>query len=494
MLKKWLIMLGLSLFLTSPVMASLSKTQTFSPPPATFPGQPTAPIKLPGSTGDAPLHLSREAADLLPKGGSLPVSRAAGAAMSLGESLTPEQREAIGSAFSRHEPALKDLTAQAEAISKDTKKSPDPAKIREHYNQLKQWEENFNNEVEKILQSGQITQFQISRPALLDPEGGNLISKDSIGGGPDPAMAGEAVGGNQSHFLNAYSYGYNTYVFLYNAWVYSYNAYAITRNYFAYLAYVNNQLACSYAYYGFNYSYYAYYNYYNASHSYNSIYYSKLAFDYANNGYYYSYVAYGNTGNNIAYYAYFWSQLGYSNAYTAYSNAYYGYYDVAIIRSVPLFAQETDQWCWAATGQMIMDYHFGYYHDSVTQCIQASNAFYPGYSWNVCCDSTYKNNTSYCRKPYYPEFSKYGFTSSWVDSALSWNDLVDQINRNYPFTMWWSWNSGGAHYLVGKGYDSSGNVYYHDPWGGANKVNTYNTVLNAEGQGHWGGTHKNVHR
>ena len=486
-----LIVIGFTVFLTNPVLAFRVKQPAISAPPATFPGHPTAPIKLPGSTGDTPFQLKPEVADLLPENVSRQLTRAVEAAKSLGESLTPEQREALGEAFSRHETALRDLTSQAEAFSKATGKSVALAKIREHFAQLKQWEENFNGEVEKILQGGQITQFQISRPALLDPEGDNQISQGSGMDSSEAATAGEGeVGGNQNHFLNAYSYGYNAYVFLYNAWIYSYNTYALTTNYFGYLAFVNNQMACSLAYYGFNFSLSAYNNYYNASHSYNSFYYSKLAFDYASNGYYYSYIAFGQTGNNIAYSAYYWSMMGYSNAYTAYYNAYHGYFDVAVIRSVPLFAQETDQWCWAGTGRMIM-----YYHGvDVSQCHQASKAFFPSYSWDVCCSSTYKNDKTYCRKPYYPEFSKYGFTSTWVGSALSWNDLVGQINNNYPFTMWWSWNSGGAHYLVGKGYDSSGNVYYHDPWNGVNKVNTYNTVLYAEGQGKWGGTHKNVHR
>lgn len=52
----------------------------------------------------------------------------------------------------------------------------------------------------------------------------------------------------------------------------------------------------------------------------------------------------------------------------------------ALIGSLPvtLHPQETQNWCWAASGQMVMDY-LGH---NVSQCVQANNRF----GRNDCCE------------------------------------------------------------------------------------------------------------
>ena len=142
---------------------------------------------------------------------------------------------------------------------------------------------------------------------------------------------------------------------------------------------------------------------------------------------------------------------------------------------VPLHPQETGNWCWAASGQMIMDY-LG--HD-VSQCVQANNRF----GRNDCC------NIDLCPPPTeptcnvagghacactgWPEFDKYGFSFERTSNApLSWDKVRTQIsNEPYclkkPFAFTWAWPGDGGHMMVAKGYLTLGGVNYVvilDPW------------------------------
>ena len=49
--------------------------------------------------------------------------------------------------------------------------------------------------------------------------------------------------------------------------------------------------------------------------------------------------------------------------------------------------------------------------------------------------------------------------------------------------MNWQWNGGGGHAMTVRGYDSSSNVYYIDPWlsGGGYKVKIYNACVYESG-------------
>ncbi len=129
---------------------------------------------------------------------------------------------------------------------------------------------------------------------------------------------------------------------------------------------------------------------------------------------------------------------------------------------VTLIPQQTRMWCWAASGQMIMAY-LG--DSSVTQCAEASEYF-----GSVDCCSP--GNETTCVNGGWPPFNANGFSNSATptlapQSALSFDALRDQIDRNKPVAFAWHQNSGGGHMLVAVGYQIDGAQQYvivNDPW------------------------------
>ena len=176
----------------------------------------------------------------------------------------------------------------------------------------------------------------------------------------------------------------------------------------------------------------------------------------------------------------------------------------ALIGSLPvqLHPQETRNWCWAASGQMIMDY-LG--HD-VAQCVEANNRF----NRNDCCNIdlcppptetvTYDafGNCVGCPCGGWPEFNKYGFDfKKTSNAALSWKDLREQISnepncKKRPFAFTWHWPGGGGHMMVAKGYLTVGGTNYVvmlDPWApcvGDERIITYSYYVESAGHHtHW---------
>lgn len=165
-----------------------------------------------------------------------------------------------------------------------------------------------------------------------------------------------------------------------------------------------------------------------------------------------------------------------------------GYDD--IILNVPLYAQQTNMWCWAASGEMIMSY----LGNDVPQCTQANNRF--GYDY--CCPVPPCPNPN-CIQGGWPEYDKYGFTfssTSW-GTALTWEQLKGQIDSNKPVGFSWGWTGGGGHYMVAKGYTTSYGtdmVAVNDPWppgsgcttnGGVSKLITYSEYVSSSTHEHW---------
>ena len=137
----------------------------------------------------------------------------------------------------------------------------------------------------------------------------------------------------------------------------------------------------------------------------------------------------------------------------------------AIIGSlpVPLHPQETGMWCWAASGQMIMDY-MGH---NVSQCIQANNYFGHDDCCNIdLCPPPTEPAGHPCVSGGWPEFEKYGFTyKRTMGAALTWNQVISQTsNEPYcsgkPFAFTWAWAGGGGHMMVCKGYVTLNNINY----------------------------------
>jgi len=67
--------------------------------------------------------------------------------------------------------------------------------------------------------------------------------------------------------------------------------------------------------------------------------------------------------------------------------------------SVPLFAQQTSMWCWAACGEMCMEFLGA---TDIKQCIQANENF----SKTTCCNSIVPQE---CINGAFPQFEKYNF-------------------------------------------------------------------------------------
>ncbi len=125
--------------------------------------------------------------------------------------------------------------------------------------------------------------------------------------------------------------------------------------------------------------------------------------------------------------------------------------------AVTIHPQETGVWCWAASGQMVMDY-LG--HD-VSQCVQANNRF----SQTTCCNSP---RPAACVNTGWPEFAKYDFSfDRTTNAALSWDDLKKQIStssscQKKPFCFTWHWPppGGGGHMMVAIGYQTVDGVNF----------------------------------
>ena len=123
--------------------------------------------------------------------------------------------------------------------------------------------------------------------------------------------------------------------------------------------------------------------------------------------------------------------------------------------------QQTTQWCWAASGQMVMEY----LGTNVAQCTQANDRL----TRTDCCNDgggmcgfsliTYPILHSACIQPNWPDLGHYGFTSNETanGTALSWNELRRQISDapycgSTPVVFSWNWTGGGGHAMVARGY------------------------------------------
>lgn len=151
-------------------------------------------------------------------------------------------------------------------------------------------------------------------------------------------------------------------------------------------------------------------------------------------------------------------------------------------QAVTLRPQETSMWCWAASGEMIMDF-LG--HD-VSQCDQANKRF----GSSDCCNNPVPST---CINGGWPEFDKYNFEfKTTFGTPLSWYQVKNQIYcKKKPFAFSWHWSGGGGHMMVVIGYvtiDGTDYVTINDPWPpnvGDQRVITYAAYVSGSGYSHW---------
>jgi hypothetical protein len=159
------------------------------------------------------------------------------------------------------------------------------------------------------------------------------------------------------------------------------------------------------------------------------------------------------------------------------------------LHTVTLHPQETNMWCWAASGQMIMDF-LGH---NLNQCTQANNRF----GRTDCCNTPVPQA---CIVGGWPEFNKYNFSfSKTSNAALSWTQVQSQtFCADKPFAFTWHWICGsppcGGHMMVVVGYQTQSGqnfVEVNDPWPpnvgttGNASILTYNAYVSGPGYSHW---------
>lgn len=150
--------------------------------------------------------------------------------------------------------------------------------------------------------------------------------------------------------------------------------------------------------------------------------------------------------------------------------------------NVPTKYQEHSLWCWDGASQAALEY----YETPVTQCSIANWAWSRGdccgafpFYWNHTCNSgnwVYETSTSI-----QGILRHWGVDSNARASALSQEAFVSEIDARRPFIMRFDWTTGGAHALVGSGYDLGGQILaYVDPWpGNGFTLSSYSWVVSA---------------
>jgi hypothetical protein len=159
----------------------------------------------------------------------------------------------------------------------------------------------------------------------------------------------------------------------------------------------------------------------------------------------------------------------------------------AVTLPVNLSPQELDNWCWAASGQMVMVY----LGQAVTQCAEANEYF--GHNPPDCCPSTTAGTG--CDTGGWPTFSKHNiaFLETPEGVALTLDQLKLQIGcRHMPVAFSWKWDGGGGHMMVAVGYNTlsvAPLVEVDDPWAptvGSHRFITYDEyVAAANDHSHW---------
>src|SRR6185295_17636717 len=122
---------------------------------------------------------------------------------------------------------------------------------------------------------------------------------------------------------------------------------------------------------------------------------------------------------------------------------------------VKLHPQETDAWCWAASGEMIMDY----LGRQVPQCEQANKAL--GRDDCSCTECSRPIQDAACVAGGWPEFFRYGFRYERTSNrALSWAQLKREISHDRPVAFSWHLGGYGGHMMVAVGFFVRDGVRY----------------------------------
>jgi hypothetical protein len=159
----------------------------------------------------------------------------------------------------------------------------------------------------------------------------------------------------------------------------------------------------------------------------------------------------------------------------------------SITLPINLTPQELDQWCWAASGQMVM----AYLGESVSQCGEADE--FLQHAPADCCPAAAATNR--CDTGGWPPFAKHKieFLETNEGVALTLNQLTTEIGcKHLPVAFSWKWTGGGGHMMVAVGYNllsAAPLIEVNDPWAphiGSHHFYTYDDYVAAVGDhNHW---------
>jgi hypothetical protein len=149
---------------------------------------------------------------------------------------------------------------------------------------------------------------------------------------------------------------------------------------------------------------------------------------------------------------------------------------IGAVVDVPEIFQQEGHWCWAASSQCVLQF-YGIYE---SQC-KIANFARIHHGWGDC-DCCVAPSNPICNQGNYDfgwrtgdgdivDILKYygNIDCDKRNSALSWNDAESQINSGRPFTIFWTWTTGGGHFMVGFGCvveNNIGMLQYMDPRSG----------------------------
>ena len=159
--------------------------------------------------------------------------------------------------------------------------------------------------------------------------------------------------------------------------------------------------------------------------------------------------------------------------------------------NVPLYAQQTNVWCWDASSLMVIKYYRP--ASPLRQCDLANQGTHVIH--HNCCNNPFP---VICVHAGWQMLSNNGFTFSDSANALSWDDLRKQIDSNTPVLYAWGWYGGNVgHMMVAVGYYTLlGQPYVeiNNPWppqnpllfntGGAHESYAYAAWVDGPGYNH----------
>jgi hypothetical protein len=129
--------------------------------------------------------------------------------------------------------------------------------------------------------------------------------------------------------------------------------------------------------------------------------------------------------------------------------------------------QEDGNWCWAASGKMIMEN----YSQSVDQCREVDDRHSNELQGADCCAPQLAllrgQDGDPCNLTGWPEFCLHKINNSILKGkGLTWDELKTELGcRKSPVAFSWMWDTAGhGHMMVAVGYSSDSNmVFVNDP-------------------------------